>query len=131
MGGSGAGPAPAGDPAGRAVTDETRQLVDYCLDRLEGWRVSTRRLFGTTALYRDGLVFALVWRGAVYFKVDAESRADYEAARSHPFTFTTRKGEEAVVKSYWLAPDEVVEDDETFLIWAERACLAAREAERR
>ena len=108
--------------------DEAGQLVAYCLDRLEGWQISTRRLFGTTALYRDGLVFALVWRGAVYFKVDAGSQADYRAARSHPFTFTTRRGEEAVVKSYWEAPPEVIEDDEIFLLWAERACLAARAA---
>lgn len=108
--------------------DETGQLLAHCLDRLEGWAVATRPLFGTTALYRDGLVFALVWRGSVYFKVDAESRADYEAARSRPFTFTTRKGEEAAVPSYWEAPAEVIEDDEPFLIWAERACRAARTA---
>ena len=106
--------------------DETRQLVDYCRNRLEGWDVQTRRLFGTTALYRDGLVFALVWRGAVYFKVDEQSRPAYATAGAHPFTYTTRKGEVAVVGSYWEAPAEIVEDDAAFVAWAERACQAAR-----
>jgi DNA transformation protein and related proteins len=106
-------------------SEKTGQLVNYYLDQLSGWsHITTRPLFGAVALYRNDYVFAMVWQGALYFKVDDQSRATYEAARSQPLAYVS-KGEDHALKSYWEVPTDVTEDYEKLQLWAERAYQAA------
>ena len=111
-------------------SDQARQLVNYYVDQLSGWSlITTRPLFGAVALYRNDHVFAMVWQGALYFKVDDQSRAVYEAAHSQPLGYVS-KGEDQVLKSYWEVPADVTEDYEKLQLWAERAYQAALKSEK-
>ena len=80
--------------------------------------VTSRAMFGGWSFYRDGIIFAIVAEGALYFKVGAANRAAFEAADSHPFTYVGKDGRR-VAMSYWLVPDEVMEDGEVFREWVE------------
>ncbi|MGO4570006.1 TfoX/Sxy family protein [Rhizobium sp. 2YAF20] len=64
------------------------------------------------------------WKGAVYFKVDENTRKDFDAAGSHALEYH-RQGKPQALKSYMEAPADVLEDDETLVQWAERAYRAA------
>jgi DNA transformation protein len=111
-------------------SEQARQLVNYYVDQLSGWSlITTRPLFGAVALYRNDHVFAMVWQGALYFKVDDQSSAVYEAAHSQPLGYVS-KGEDQVLKSYWEVPADVTEDYEKLQLWAERAYQAALKSEK-
>jgi DNA transformation protein len=106
-------------------SEETKKLADHYVDQLSDWaKITTRPLFGAVALYRDEHVFAMVWHGALYFKVSKESRGDYEAAGSHALGYVAQ-GHEHALKSYWEVPADVLEDREQLHEWAQRAWGAA------
>ncbi|CAG74495.1 conserved hypothetical protein [Pectobacterium atrosepticum SCRI1043] len=107
------------------LTGQGRALAEHYAGELSGWApITTRPLFGAVALYRDGLVFAMVWKGSLYFKVDNASQADYVAAGSHALGY----GNDHALKSYWEVPVDVIEDSERVLEWAQRAWSAALKA---
>jgi hypothetical protein len=47
--------------------------------------VAVRRMFGGAGIYREGLMFALEFDGAIFLKVDAASIPDFEREGSRPF----------------------------------------------
>ncbi|MBX9447022.1 TfoX/Sxy family protein [Dickeya chrysanthemi] len=107
------------------LTGQGKALAAHYAGELSGWApITTRPLFGAVALYRDGLVFAMVWQGSLYFKVDNASRADYEAAGSHALGYVS-EGNDHALKSYWEVPVDVLEDNEILTIWAQQAWSAA------
>jgi DNA transformation protein and related proteins len=107
-------------------SEQAKHLADHYVDQLSEWaKITTRPLFGAVALYRSDRVFAMVWRGALYFKVDDDSRGKYETANSHALGYVS-KGEEQALKSYWEVPADVLEDGDKLHEWAERAYQAAR-----
>lgn len=86
--------------------------------------VTWRRMFGGFGIYLDGLMFGLIAYDKLYFKVDAENRAEYEEAGCGPFTYEGKR--KPVQLSYWLVPDDVYDDIDTLSGWAERAHQAAK-----
>ena len=107
-------------------SERTKRLADQYVDQLSNWaKITTRPLFGAVALYRNAHVFAMVWRGALYFKVDEGSRGKYEAAKSHPLGYVS-KGEDQALKSYWEVPADVIEDEDKLRAWADSAYNAAK-----
>lgn len=104
---------------------KTQSLADHYVDQLSSWaKTTTRQMFGAVALYRHDHVFAMVWHGGLYFKVDDESRKGYEAAGSHALGYVS-EGDKHALKSYWEVPADVLEDHEQLHQWAERAYHAA------
>jgi DNA transformation protein len=49
-------------------------------------------MFGGHGLYADGLFFGIVDDDVLYLRVDAESRAAFEAHDAVPFEYATRDG---------------------------------------
>ena len=106
------------------MTNKNEQANELA-ERLSPWAsVTTRPLFGAIALYRGDHVFAMVWKGAVYFKVDDTTRKDFEAAGSHELEYQSQ-GRPQALKSYMEAPADVLENDDTLVQWAEKAYRAA------
>lgn len=104
---------------------QMQKLADHYVDQLAGWaKVTTRPLFGAVALYRGKQVFAMAWHGALYLKVDDNSRGEFEAAGSHPLGYKS-EGEDQALKSYWEVPVDVIEDDDRLKDWVDRAYQAA------
>jgi DNA transformation protein and related proteins len=84
--------------------------------------ISSRPLFGGLGIYWHDLIFAILFRGRLYFKVDELSKPDFESRGMEPF----RPNERQTLKSYFEVPLEVLEDPEALLSWAREAIRAAQ-----
>jgi DNA transformation protein len=89
--------------------------------------VSVRRMFSGAGIYADGTMFALIARGVIYLKADAETVAAFERENLPPFTYATKDGKRGVM-SYRRMPDRLYDDPEELAAWARDALAAARRA---
>lgn len=121
-------------------------LGEYLVDQLRDWApVTVRRLFGGWGIYRGPIMFGLIARDAVYFRVDEDNRPDYEEAAAKPFLHTARRRAGAtasaakpftytmpngktVEMAYYEVPADVLEDGEALGQWASKAEAAALRA---
>jgi DNA transformation protein len=91
--------------------------------------VTVRRMFGGAGIYREGLMFVLVFDGAIFLKVDDASIPDFEREGSRPFVYTRAKSPGKIGRaslSYWRLPERLYDDPEDLARWAERALVIAR-----
>ncbi len=86
--------------------------------------VTSRAMFGGYGLYKNGIIFAIIADGRLYFKVNDANRADYKQAGSKPFTYTM-PGKKPMTMSYWELPEDVMEDREKIGTWVRRAVQAS------
>ncbi|MEE9250935.1 MAG: TfoX/Sxy family protein [Alphaproteobacteria bacterium] len=87
--------------------------------------VTARRMFSGYGLYLDRVIFAIIANDILYFKVDEQSRADYEAAASAPFRPLVRG--KSMTMPYWQAPAGVLDDADELCAWARKAHAAGLE----
>lgn len=108
-----------------AATDD---FLDFLKDQLHGLGpVTTRRMFSGAGVYCDGVIFALLLRGTLYFKVDDGNRPAYEAEGLEPFSYDTR-GRHVIVGAYRRTPERLLDDPDEMLEWARAALAAGRRA---
>ena len=93
-------------------------------------RVTTRRMFGKTGVFCDGVMLGMVTANTLYFRVDDDNRSTFEEARSSPPLNYAKKGE-LIDLSFWRAPDRLFDDPDEFLEWARAALGAARRVVRK
>jgi DNA transformation protein len=92
--------------------------------------VSIRRMFGGLGVFADGLMIALVSRGVIFLKADAETIPAFEQEGQAPFSYATRNGEHKLT-SYWRMPDRLYDDAEELARWARDShAVALRKAAR-
>jgi len=106
-----------------AISGEYEMYVLEQLGRITP--VTGRRMFGGLGIYADGLFFALADDDALYLKVDASNRADFERIGSAPFA---PFGVGGATMHYWLLPGDIVEDADALRPWVEGAVAVARAA---
>src|SRR5688572_29028869 len=82
--------------------------------------VQARRMFGGWGLYHKDVMFGLVADDALYLKADETTAGHFTARGLTPFRYS-RKDRDAVTMSYYLAPEEVLEDPQAAVIWGRRA----------
>ena len=90
--------------------------------------VTIRRMFGGAEVYADGSMFALVFDGALFLKVDEASIPDFKREGSAPFVYTRAKSPGRVGRaslSYWRLPERLYDDPEELAVWARRALAIA------
>lgn len=85
--------------------------------------VSARSMFGGHGLYFDGQIIGVVIEDALYLKVDAQTRSQFEAAGSAPCVYTGQKT--PITMSYWSLPAEAMDSPQAMRPWAELAYAAA------
>ncbi len=103
----------------------SRAFLDHVADQLRGFGpFAIRRMFGGAGLFRGGLMFGLVLRDALYFKVGDGNRAAFLAAGARPFAYQ-RRGAPAVLVSYYEVPAAVFDDPDELADWARAASSAA------
>ncbi len=84
--------------------------ADYIVDKLSGLGdVYSRAMFGGYGIFHEGLMFALISDGVLFFKVDDSNRDMYEKAGAGKFQHGI---------SYWEVPTEVFEDIDRLYEWA-------------
>ncbi len=86
-------------------------------------RITARRMFGGAGLYADGLIVGLEVDGALYLKIDGQTRQAFAEGGGHPFVHDG-KGK-PITMSYWTPPDEAMDSPEAMRPWAQRALEAA------
>ncbi|WP_244540272.1 TfoX/Sxy family protein [Kaistia soli] len=80
-------------------------------------RVTFRRMFGGSGVFRDGLMFAIVINGTIHLKVDAGNQAGFEAEGCGPFTYARRDGKVMSI-SYWTIPERLLDEPDELRDWA-------------
>jgi DNA transformation protein len=88
--------------------------------------VTVKRMFGGAGIYAEGLMFALVFDGAIYLRVDAASIPDFERAGSTPFVYPLAKHHVGrPSRSFWRMPERLYDDPDELAVWAGRALAIA------
>ena len=90
--------------------------------------VTVRRMFGGAGIWAEGLMFALVFDGAIFLKVDEASIPDFKREGSRPFVYTRAKSPGKVGRaslSYWRLPERLYDDPDELALWAARALAIA------
>jgi DNA transformation protein len=96
------------------------------LDRLcELGDISSRPLLGGHGIYWNDVIFGILFRGRLYFKVDEGSKGDYLARGMGPF----RPNERQTLKSYYEVPPEIIRDREALLAWARPAIRVGQDSQ--
>jgi DNA transformation protein len=87
--------------------------------------VRGRNMFGGVGIYSGDLFFALIGNDTLYFKVDDETRPDFEAIGMGPFRPFGDGGE---TMQYYEVSAEVLEDHGELAAWSGKAVAVARRA---
>ena len=86
--------------------------------------VTAKSLFVGVGLYTDGLFFALIAEDRLYFKVNDDTRPDFERLGMGPF----RPFGEDQAMGYYEVPADVLEDPAQLEPWMRKAVEVARRA---
>jgi DNA transformation protein and related proteins len=106
----------------------SREFLTFLKDQLAPLgHVTTRRMFSGAGVYCDGVIFALLLRDTLYFKVDDGNRPAYAAEGLQPFSYEA-KGKTVVMGAYWRIPERLFDDPDDMLEWARAALAAGRRA---
>ena len=104
------------------------EFLDFLRDQLLGLgHVTMRRMFSGAGIYCDGVIFALMLRDTLYFKVDDGNRRAYEAEGLEPFSYDAR-GKTVTIGAYWRVPERLFDEPDEMLEWARAALAAGRRA---
>jgi DNA transformation protein len=87
-------------------------------------RIVVRRMFGAEGLFRDGLMFGIVYEERIYFKTSGESRRAFLAEGAGPLYYKM-KNAEGILTSYYELPDRLYDDPEELAEWARAAFAVA------
>ena len=99
-------------------------LVAWVQEGLEQiGNVTVRKMMGAATLYLDGIIFAVVDDGEIWFKSDAESNTIWDEAGCDRFTFTGSDGKTESM-NYRRAPADVYDDADAMREWAAIAIAA-------
>ena len=84
-------------------------------------------MMGGATLYCGGTIFAIVADDALWFKADAETDAEWDAADAPRFTFEMGEGRTGSM-NYRRASDDVYDDADELRRWAMLALAAGSRA---
>lgn len=91
--------------------------LDFILDQLSNWKaVNTKRMFGCVGLYADGLMFGIIAKETIFFKVDETNKEQYLNAGSETLKLFKNN---STVASFYEVPIEILEDSDQLVVWAE------------
>jgi DNA transformation protein len=106
----------------------SESLVDLLQEQLEPiGHISFRRMFSGAGVYCDGVIFALILRDVLHFKVDDSNRADYLAEGMEPFSYEAQ-GKVRQMGAYWHVPERLFDEPDEMVEWARAALAAGRRA---
>ncbi len=91
--------------------------------------VTIRKMFGGKGIYHGGLIIAVLLRGELFLKGDAESAPDLEAAGARRWTYEGNGGRKAAMP-YWSVPESALDDPDEMAVWSRKAFEAALLAEK-
>ena len=97
----------------------------WMLDRLSDLaEITVRPIFGGHGIYLRDVIFGIIFRDQLYFRVDDRTKGEFLARGMGPF----RPNERQTLKSYFEVPPEILDDRESLLSWAGEAIRAGQES---
>jgi DNA transformation protein len=108
-----------------AVNESLVALLREQLEPLGG--ITFRRMFSGAGVYCDGVIFGLILRDALHFKVDDANRAAYQAEGMEPFSYEAQ-GRIRQIGAYWRVPERLFDEPDEMVEWARAALAAGRRA---
>ena len=109
-----------------AAADE-EEFASYVVDLMQSMGpVRAKKMFGGYGIFLDGLMFALIADGTLYLKADKESESEFKSMGLDVFTYK-KKGRDTSL-SYYMAPEDTLEDPDQMTAWANKAYGAALRA---
>jgi len=103
----------------------SKEFVSHVRELLSSiGELSDGSFFGGHALKHGGRQFAMIMGNTLYLRVDDQTRPGYEAKGSKPFSYST-KVRRVEVRTYYAAPEELLESKPELLAWARQAIRAA------
>jgi DNA transformation protein and related proteins len=91
--------------------------------------VTGRGMFGGYGIFMEGLMFGLIADNELYFKVDDQNRAAFEAKGSTPFTYQGKS--KPIEMSYWKVSSDIFADINMLVEWGSEAFSAAKRAKKK
>ena len=85
--------------------------------------VTTRRMFGKSGVFCDGVMLGMVTENTLYFRVDDLNRLMFKEAEAFAPLNYLKQGS-AIDLSFWRVPERLMDEPDELLTWA-RAALAA------
>jgi DNA transformation protein len=85
--------------------------------------IATRRMFGVTGLFCEGVMFGVMAEDALYVRVDDHNRTAFREAEAYPPLSYEKQGR-TIDLSFWRVPDRLFDEPDELIDWA-RAGLAA------
>lgn len=102
----------------------SKDYADYVVEQLGRVEpIAVRRMFGGLGIYARGLFFALADDDVLFFKVDSETRAPFDAASAPPFQPYGPSG--PAMEGYRELPGHVLDDIDQLGVWMKAAIGAA------
>jgi len=108
-----------------AVSESLVALLQEQLEPLG--RITFRRMFSGAGVYCDGVIFGLILRDTLHFKVDDGNRAAYAAEGMEPFSYEAQ-GKIRQIGAYWRVPERLFDESDEMVAWARAALAAGRRA---
>jgi len=109
------------------LSSEDKEFAQYVVDLMQSiGPVNAKRMFGGYGVFLDGLMFALIADGLLYFKVDKENQSQFIENDLPPFTYF--KKDKECKMSYYLSPEDALEDADIMNTWGNAAYAAALRA---
>jgi DNA transformation protein len=82
-----------------------------------------KRMFGGYGLFKQGLMFALVFDDEVYLKANKHTQEEFIKQGCEAFIYTRQK--KPVSLQYYLAPETIFDDPDDASYWGQLAFNAA------
>lgn len=108
-----------------AVSEEYKRFVADILEDLGSVRI--KNMFGGSGVYYGDLMFGLIASETLYFKVDAQNRADFEEEDMEPFYYEPANGKK-IAMSFWEIPPRLFDESDELTQWARKSVDAAHRA---
>jgi DNA transformation protein and related proteins len=90
--------------------------------------VMVKRMFGGAGIYAEGMMFGLIFDGAIYLRVDEASIPNFEREGSVPFVYPLAKTHAGrPSRHFWRLPDRLYDDPDELAVWAARALAIAEQ----
>ena len=103
----------------------SKEFVSHVRELLSSiGNLSDGTFFGGHALKHSGQQFAMIMGNTLYLRVNDQTRPEYIAKGSKPFSYLAR-AKRVEVRTYFAAPEELLESKEALLAWARKAISAA------
>lgn len=82
--------------------------------------IISKRMFGGYGIYKDGIIFAIIAEGTLYFKVGEANKKDFDEHGAQAFRYLSKNRKE-VTMSYRELPAEIIEDKDEIAMWVTKA----------